>query len=179
MTEHHFSLVPFPDLVLPVINISGRIAREQGKLAIHFSLTGNREEIIFPPAASGPGRRDELWMGTCFELFLALQGQPQYWEFNLSPSGHWNAYRMDAYRRIGFREESLIEHLQVDFLEDADCLATAAYVDLSPIIPPGEIVQAAVTSVIQTRSGHETYWALSHPAPQPDFHLREGFLLHL
>lgn len=179
MTEHHFSLVPFPDPVLPRIQISGRVARERNLLSIQYSLAGSTGDILFPKPATQPGRRDELWMETCFEFFLALPGQPQYWEFNLSPAGHWNTYRMDAYRRIGFREEPLIEQLQVECRKEVDCLSAAVCVDLSSIIPSGEVIQVGITSVLQTRSGSETYWALSHPAPQADFHSRESFLLQL
>lgn len=179
MSEHRFLLVPFPDPDLPGIQIAGMITRERGKLAVHFSITGSRAGIVFPPAASQPGRRGQLWTATCLEFFLAIRDQPQYWEFNLAPSGDWNVYRMDAYRRVGFREEPLVEKLQVEFREEADCLVADAYVDLSSIIPPQEIIQVGVASIIQTRSGHETYWALWHPGPQADFHLREGFLLQL
>ena len=179
MIEHHFSLVPFPDLALPEINISGRIAREQGKLAIHYSLTGSSEEILFPTEASRPGRMDELWKATCFEFFLALQGQPQYWEFNLSPSGHWNVYRMDAYRRAGFRQEKLIDDVSFEIRRLEGCCAITASVDLSPIIKSDDPVQAGIASIIQTRDGHESYWALAHPNPHADFHSRESFILRL
>ena len=179
MTEHHYSLVPFPDPAPPGIIISGRIEREHEKLAVYYSLTGNREEILIPVSASRPGRRDQLWTETCFEFFLAIRDQPQYWEFNLSPSGNWNAYRMDAYRRVGFREEMSIEQLQVEVLKNGDCISAAVSVELSQIIPAGEIIQVGVASVIQTRSGQETYWALAHPAPYPDFHLKNSFLLQL
>jgi hypothetical protein len=33
--------------------------------------------------------------------------------------------------------------------------------------------------VIQTQDRHETYWALVHPQPQADFHLRDSFILEL
>lgn len=179
MTEYHFSLVPFPDPAPPGIVISGRISREREKLAVYFSLTGNREEILLPASASQPGRRDQLWTETCFEFFLAIRDQPQYWEFNLSPSGNWNAYRMDAYRRVGFRTEMSIEQLQVEILKNENCISASASVELGRVIPAVETIQVGVASVIQTRAGHETYWALAHPAPHPDFHLREGFLLQL
>jgi hypothetical protein len=179
MTVHSFSLMPFPDPALPGIEISGRIERDYDKLSIRFFLTGDIKEIQIPPAASRPCRADELWRATCFEFFLAIDRQPQYWEFNLSPSGNWNVYRMDAYRRVGFREEPLVEQLQLKPRRNVDCISLAADVDLSTIIPHGQIMQAGVTSIIQTRFGHETYWALSHPAPRPDFHLRKSFLLQL
>lgn len=179
MTEHSFSLAPFSDPDLPEIKIAGRISREQNLLTVQYCLTGNTEDILFPEAAPQPGRKDNLWTATCFELFLAIQDLPHYWEFNLSPSGDWNVFRMDAYRRIGFRQEVLIQRMQFEVRRDADCLSITGAVDLSPIIGSGMHIQAGVTSVIQTRDGHETYWALVHPDRQPDFHLRESFILAL
>ena len=54
--------------------------------------------------ADMPARRDRLWEETCFEFFLAVKNSPRYWEFNLSPAGHWNVYRFADYRQ-GMQEE--------------------------------------------------------------------------
>lgn len=179
MTEHSFSLAPFSDPDLPEIKIAGRISREQNLLTVQYCLTGNTEDILFPEAAPQPGRKDNLWTATCFELFLAIQDLPHYWEFNLSPSGDWNAYRMDAYRRVGFREETRIRQLQLDAMRNSDSLSLAGRVDLSPIVESGMPLQAGVTGVVQARDGYLTYWALVHPGSQADFHAKESFTLLL
>jgi hypothetical protein len=80
-------------------------------LALQYSLAGKSADIFLPSPSAHPGRKDELWQTTCFEFFLAAKDQPGYWEFNLAPSGNWNVYRMDAYRGIGFREETSIQRL--------------------------------------------------------------------
>lgn len=36
---------------------------------------------------------------TCFEFFLAAEGQAPYWEVNLAPNGAWNLYRLAACRQ--------------------------------------------------------------------------------
>ncbi len=179
MTQHSFALIPFQDDHIPKILITGGIAREQNLLSIQYVLTGALDEINFPEPVGHPGRNGELWLATCFEFFLAINDQPQYWEFNLSPSGEWNVFRMDAYRRIGFREEKLIQDLQMEFRRDPDRARLDASMDLSPIIDPEMDLQAGITSVIQTRDGHETFWALAHPNLQADFHVRESFNLVL
>ena len=179
MTEHHFSLVPFHDMALPEINIAGGILREQDFLTVHYSLSGKTEDILLPPATSHPGRRDELWLSTCFEFFLALQGQPQYWEFNISTSGHWNVYSIDAYRRIGFRVEMRIKDVALVIRKLEDGWAVTASVDLSPIIGSHIPIVAGIASVIQTSAGYKSYWALAHPGPQADFHSRESFILRI
>jgi hypothetical protein len=179
MTQHPFALIPFPDGAIPKIMITGGITREQNLLSIQYVLTGEMDKILFPAQAPHPGRRDELWLATCFEFFLAITDQPQYWEFNLSPSGEWNAFRMDAYRRIGFREEDLIQDLKIELRRDTDRLRLDASVDLSPIVDLEMDLQAGITSVIQTRDEHETFWALAHPNLEADFHVRESFTLVL
>ena len=104
MTQATFSLIPFPDSKVPEIQITGEISRRRNVIEIRYNVTGDVANIRFPQAQYGHGRKDDLWKATCFEFFIALPNQPQYWEYNLSPSGDWNVYRMDAYRRIGFHE---------------------------------------------------------------------------
>lgn len=124
-------------------------------------------------------RKDGLWVTTCFEFFLALPDDPRYWEFNLSPSGDWNVYHMDAYRRVGFREETSIQRLQIEVRNEAGCISLNADVDLSPLIPEGQPIQLGFASIIQTIDKHETYWALAHPDSKADFHIRDCFLIRL
>ncbi|HSL43915.1 MAG TPA: DOMON-like domain-containing protein [Anaerolineales bacterium] len=184
MTERSFSLIPFSSLDIPAISITGSISLQHDLLKIHYALIGEIQEIVLPSRSVHPGRRDELWMGTCFECFLAVMEQPGYWELNLAPSGDWNAYRMDAYRRIGFREEASIEQVQIEAWRErgpnaADAFYLNASVDLSRLFQRDILLQAGITAVIQMKNGNETYWALSHPAPQADFHVRESFILRL
>jgi hypothetical protein len=40
-------------------------------------------------------------------------------------------------------------------------------------------LEIGITAIIQTTDSYETYWALTHPAPFADFHLRESFILAL
>ncbi|HJS19718.1 MAG TPA: DOMON-like domain-containing protein [Anaerolineales bacterium] len=148
-------------------------------MTVRYSLSGKIEDILFPEVSSQPGRRDELWLATCFEFFLAIPDQPQYWEFNLSPSGDWNIFRMDSYRRVGFREEKSIDELKFEVRRDADCFSINGSVDIHPIIHSEVQIQAGITTVIQIGDGRESYWALTHPRPQADFHLRKSFILAL
>jgi hypothetical protein len=179
MTELPFSLIPFLDANIPDITIKGKILRQSNLLTIHYALTGKIEDIFLPSLSVNPTRKDNLWKSTCLEFFLAVKELPQYWEFNLSPSGDWNVYYMDSYRRIGFREEMSIKRLQFETQKAANSFLLTASVDLEPIIRLGQILEVGVTAVIQTKEGSETYWALMHPAPEADFHLRESFVLAL
>ena len=179
MIKQSFSLIPFSAPNIPNISITGEISLQKNIVNLHYSLTGNVEDIFLPTTSMNPSRRDELWKRTCFEFFLAIKDQPQYWEFNMSPSGDWNVYHMDAYRRVGFREETSIQRLPFEVRSEAGEFHLDALVDLHPILPPGQLLELGITTIIQTTDSNETYWALRHPAPFADFHLRESFILAL
>lgn len=179
MTQRSFSLIPFPNSNIPEINISGTIARENNFLQIHYSLSGKTETILFPERSRYPSRKDELWKATCFEFFVALPDKPQYWEFNMSSSGDWNVYHMDSYRRVGFREETTIQQLIFSVKRKAECIFVETSSELSLLIPVEQPIQVGITCIVQTKDGHETYWALIHPNPPADFHLRESFIIPL
>ena len=55
----------------------------------------------------------------------------------------------------------------------------AVQVDLLPLLPASQNWQIGANAVLEHPHQHFTYWALSHPGPQPDFHLREGFIITL
>lgn len=175
--EHSFELIPFPDPGIPKIKFTGSVVREGSVLTIRYAVSGAIEEVLFPHLNPQPGRRNDLWRNTCFEFFLAFPDQPQYWEFNLSPSGDWNAYRMDAYRQISLQEEELILGLRLDIRRNLECYHLECVADISPILIAEKPLQMGISSVIQTQDGHETYWALHHPSSQADFHQRESFIL--
>jgi hypothetical protein len=170
-----FRLIPFPADTLPKIEITGHIERIENRLSIRYQVHGDAENILFPEA-SNPARKDNLWQATCFEFFLAMPGLPEYWEFNMSPSGEWNVYHMDAYRGVGFREEPSFSHLPFEFHKEDACLLDIS-IDLTSIIRLEQTLQIGISAVIRTKNGSETYWALRHPGEHADFHLRDGFLI--
>jgi hypothetical protein len=179
MSTQSFALIPFPAASIPVITLTGEISLQEYELRLDYVLAGNVNDIYFPPITVNPGRKDELWKTTCFEFFLALKDQARYWEFNLSPSGDWNVYAMDAYRRSGFRQDQSISRLPFDVRFDDRHYFLSVCINLLPIIPSAEPLQAGITAIIQTKDGRETYWSLHHPAAQADFHLRDGFVCSL
>ena len=179
MMEHSFELTPFPDPGIPKIKITGSVVRQGNVLTIQYALSGRIEEVLLPHLNPQPGRKNGLWQTTCFEFFLAFPDQPQYWEFNLSPSGDWNVYRMDAYRQISFQEEELIRGLRFDIRRNVGCYHLGTVVDIGPILIAEKQLLMGISSVIQALDGHETYWSLIHPSSQPDFHQRESFILAL
>jgi hypothetical protein len=179
MTKKSFSLIPFHAPEIPNISITGDISLQNHIVTLDYTLSGKTEDVFLPSPSTNPSRKDELWKTTCFEFFQAVKDQPQYWEFNMSPSGDWNVYHMDAYRRIGFREETSIQRLPFEVWNESSAFHLKVLVDLHPILRPNQSLEFGITAVIQTTDRNKTYWALSHPAPAADFHLRESFILEL
>jgi hypothetical protein len=177
MTHQLFSLQPFAKSS-PDLQLTGNITRQENCLQIQYQLRGDRAAIAFAPAAETPTRQHELWEATCFEFFLGIQNSPPYWEFNLSPAGHWNVYRFSNYRQ-GMQEEMAIASLPFLVQSSSEVFSLDLELDLDKIVPANQPLQVGITTVIKTKQGEVSYWALSHPAPQPDFHQRASFLIEL
>ena len=174
-----FKLIPFPAPKIPTIEITGEMARQGNLLSIRYSVTGDIETILLPEPSRPPARKHELWKATCFEFFIAEIAKPAYWEFNLSPSGDWNVYAMDAYRQVNMREEAAFQRLPFEFTQADRELSLAISVDLNPILQTKQALPVGIATIIETQDGTETYWALAHPDPQADFHMRESFTANL
>ena len=171
-----FSLIPIWVQDLPDITIQGKVSREKNIFSVHYNVAGNIGKIFIPSPIASSARKDDLWQTTCFEFFIGIKESPGYWEFNLSPSGEWNVYTMDAYRQVNMREETRIQRLHFKVQKDTEYFSLETELDLSPIIPKDLPIEAGITCVIQANSGRNSYWALIHPHPEADFHLRESFV---
>ena len=169
-----FSLQPFPGEDASGLRIEGTIGRRGNTLSIGCAILGNLSKIAIPSPAELPGRRDRLWEETCLELFLGEKGLERYWEFHLSPAGHWNVYRFASYRK-GMREEPAFASLPFLVRREPEALRFSLDLELGKILPAGTAIESAVCAVIRTLSGKTTHWALAHPGPRPDFHRRDGF----
>lgn len=147
-----------------------------GALAFTYILDAELARLRIPPPRP-PRRMDGLWRHTCFEAFVALDGEVAYREFNFAPSGEWAAYAFGNYRdgaplardidpRIAVRRGE--DRLELDAVMDADFL---------PPTKPGVQFRLALSAVIEEQSGALSYWALKHPPGRPDFHHPEAFAL--
>lgn len=178
METIHFTLHPFlGDGPAADLTITGWVGRGHDMLVFDYRLHGPLNRLRIAPRAQIPLRRHDLWKETCFECFLKTASEA-YWEVNLSPAGHWNVYRFDAYRQ-GMREEPAFATLPVEVSTTKDAFGLTAAVDLGAIEPAHGPLKIALSAVIQTIDNQKTYWALTHPGPKPDFHHPEGFLLVL
>lgn len=169
-----FTLQPFAP-PHPAVEITGSLEREGNQIAIAFTLAGNLNEVIIPPTTP-PARKYDLWEATCFEFFLGQPTLAPYWEFNLSPSGDWNVFHLEAYRQ-GLQEEAAIQKLPFQVQQDATSLTLSLTLDLDGIMGGIPAFDIGICAVIQSHTFPLSYWALAHKGPQADFHRRDSFIL--
>jgi hypothetical protein len=179
MNSLTFSLTPFPcDGLVPPMRIACTIARQRDELSITYALLGPVAEIAIPVAAQDPERRNALWKETCFELFLAPEESDHYWEFNLSPAGHWNVYRFSSYRE-GMQEEPAFASLPFAVQTSRNALNLSIVIGLKRIIDAGQPLMIGIAAAVKAAGGRTSYWALIHRGPDPDFHRRDSFIVEI
>ncbi len=147
-----------------------------GNLHLHYCLRGPIADLLIPPNAPAAAR-DGLWQHTCCEAFVAAAGSADYHEFNLAPSTCWAAYRFTAYRErdLAWQPEAAPV---IACQHNAQEMQLTARIPAA-LLPPAGSWQISLTTVIETRTGEKSYWALHHASPQPDFHQRDSFVLEL
>lgn len=148
------------------------IAESEVRLAFYVSPAGSLKLPVPVPSR----RADELWRNTCFEMFLKVEGEEGYCEFNLSPSSEWAAYSFTGYR-VGMHDLTLTVDPHIECERRGDAFVLEADVDLSAI--PDSRLLTGLSAVIEETDGTKSYWALAHPPGKPDFHHEACFVAEL
>lgn len=160
------------------LTASARVAGA-GKLAVRFVLEADMSQVVLPRTRT-PGRADELWRHTCFEVFVGLPENEAYCELNFSPSGEWAIYGFVGYRRgMAPIEVRRPPRIAMRPTPRGMVLEAVTYLEELPSPKPGSPLRAGVAAVIEEKDERLTYWALTHPAALPDFHHRLGFVLQV
>ena len=175
--KYGFSLTPFSIKNAPKIEITGAIARQNNRLKITYSLVGT-SRVIIPAATTPPIRQHDLWEHTCCEFFLRLKNSTKYWEFNLSPAGHWNVFCFSNYRQ-DMTEEIAFTSLPFQVLRQANLLQLDLEVNLYKIMLPEQQLEVGITTVVENCDRQLSYWALTHCGTEADFHHQDSFILDL
>jgi len=178
MSRSNFSLIPFNRKTSPEIEIKGFIAHQGDRLTIQYQLIGDLYQILIPSPQQLPTRQYDLWEHTCCELFLRLKNTTKYWEFNLSPALHWNVFKFTDYRH-NIAEETAIKSLPFDIFQTSELLEIDLDLDLSPIINQEQDLDVAITAVVENQERELSYWALTHPTIEADFHHQASFTVNL
>ena len=172
MKTHRLTFHPafVPGKVAAVTVRWGRVAG--GRVMLRFRIDGCQQVRVPVPVA--PGRADELWKTTCFELFLAGE-DGRYREFNFSPSGQWAAYRFAGYRN-GAGNFDPVSPPEIALDSGASVLTFTVFLDEREL---EGATHASLTAVIEEAGGRMSYWADRHPGLKPDFHNPACFVLPL
>lgn len=154
-------------------------ADPDGGITLHYCLEGALEGLRVP-APQTPSAADGLWMHTCFEAFIAVQGEPAYREFNFSPSGQWAIYAFNGYRDRDSNWRTPLTPTQ-ELACDEFRLSLRVRLPLAALPPHTrkERLEIGLSTVMEECDGSLSYWALRHPAARPDFHHRDGYALRL
>lgn len=147
---------------------------DPGRLALTYEVQGAISELLLPPPAKRE-RTDELWRHTCLEAFVGQAGDPGYYEFNLSPSTQWAAYRFSGYREGMAPAKVAAPATGFQAAEGACVLTATLALDQLAGLTPDADWRLALTAVIEQRDGAKSYWALAHPPGRADFHHDAGF----
>lgn len=170
-------LVPFIESdYVKQFNLEANIEREDSQLVGSFRLNGPLDHIIVPTKVADAARKDGLWKNTCFEFFMRPTQTSAYLEVNLSPSGEWNVYEFDDYRK-GMRESKIVKSVKVDTNFHDGCLnvSWSLKFDKDVLNKKERGYLVGITAVLEHRSGEKSYWALKHCDENPDFHNAESF----
>ena len=155
------------------------VARATSTLSLMYIVYGDVAAVALPKQATSV-RTDGLWQHTCFEAFVRNVQSAAYWEFNVSPSLQWAAYRFNAYRE-GMAAEPAIADPHIAAKLEGSELRLWATIDLSSIAALSACSDwhLGLSAVIEDRCGGKSYWALAHQPGKPDFHHADSFALHL
>lgn len=171
-----FRLMPHPTTAEPLVRgIGGEVSRAGDDLRVSYHLDGDTKRLRLPPPRP-PRFADGLWRHTCFELFIGYRGQPQYHEFNFSPSGEWAVYAFTNYRQ-GLPLEPATVAPRISVCRSGGVWSLEARIALPHPAAAGIVL--GLSAVVESLEDRLSYWALGHPCSQPDFHHADTFLLEL
>ena len=177
--EHWINLTRHPSTRAETVRAIQVLVRRSSsaELRMTFRLDGDIPQIRIPsPGVTRLGT--ELWRHTCFEAFIALEGQPSYHEFNFAPSGEWCVYALSSYRNGSpVADEAMRPHIAMHSTDSRLELDAIVRLDSLSAIHPRAVLLIGLSAVIEASDGALSYWALCHPADKPDFHDADGFAL--
>ena len=141
-----------------------------GTLNIWFGIDAPASRFLLPDIADDR-RTDELWKATCFEAFLKIDDELSYREWNFAPSGQWAAYDFTDTRE-GMANADVGAPPYIRMEDNLTWWTLGATIS----VEAGRAWNLGLSAVIEEKDGTKSYWALSHPSENPDFHHPDCFI---
>ena len=165
--------------------VTAEIEREDWVIRVHYRVRGAALELLIPERNNSPVYQDGLYQHTCVEFFVMGKSK-SYLEWNFSPSYDWALFAFDDYRKKSgqsldlqrpahFIEYALLSKDSLDILLSVDLTKFQRFLGLGK----QSSLRIGVSSVLESREGQLSYWALWHPEERADFHREENFSLVL
>ncbi len=152
-----------------------------GIFQLKYILSGAVERVAVPAISAAPSKKEGLWNNTCFEIFISREGSPKYIEWNFSPTHDWCLLFYEDYRKAPSKDVPKVSALpkiisrrgKKEFSLDArfdlnEC--TNIWAESTPY-------EIGLASVLEHSKGDRSFWAITHVATHPDFHLRRSFVM--
>ena len=151
---------------------------DAGDLQLNYCLEGDLQGLLIPKIMPSE-QADNLWEHTCFEAFIALEGERSYYEYNFSPSHQWAVYAFSDYRKPISLDIQYAPRLQRQQQDQRLSMKVSLAKAILPYNPKNKPLQIGLSTVIETKQGDLSYWALKHAADTLDFHHRQSFIHQL
>jgi glutaredoxin-related protein len=170
-----FSLIPFDPQSAPKIYIESELNKTNESIFISYKLQGDLSSIELGDGNPKHAREIKLWEKTCFELFIK-DNNNSYIEFNFSPDFEWNCFYFEK-KGNALEEYKKMELVKFDILFSNEVVHVI--VELHNNMFPDHFfdgsLSAGISSVIKSKNGILSYWALSHEDQRPNFHHFDSF----
>ncbi len=152
--------------------VSTELQKDGPRFRLTYRVSGNLDDVLFPPFSEA-ARGNNLWRETCFEFFIAEEESLEYFEFNFSPSGKWNAYSFISHRE-GMKEEK-VNNIRIKSARKKNNIVLEA----SFTLPYGKNFsrpEIQLAAILKTEKNVRHFFAIENSDLKPDFHDRQYFL---
>ncbi len=160
------------------VSLTGTVVRKDEKtLLLTYDVINPRGALIHGPErevvyeSHALVRAHELWKDTCFELFWSEPGMDSYFECNVNVEGKWNIYTFDSYRNPKPPVEATQYRITKVTVGEGMIEAEIVCEETLPLT-----LECGLTAIVNTTEG-EFFYATAHKGKEPDFHVRESFVV--
>lgn len=146
------------------------------EIFVSFKISGPIENLVIPHIETKKIRANELWKQSCLEFFIAEKGASEYWEFNVSPSGLWNFYHLEDYRK-NLKEDFRVQLTRFEREDDKKSIRISCILNCEGL-PTINQPEVGISVVLSHLNQNNSFWAIKHTDQSPNFHRRESFILN-
>lgn len=155
------------------LQLFSELHHEGDKVTINYTIQGAIQSLVWPKKKDSPQRSDNLWKGTCFELFLAHKKSKSYLEFNFCPSGDWACYLFEDYRKAP--KSPITASPKIHQRSCREVNVSLEWPSIVRLIGHLDLLEGSITACLK-HDHHQSLWAIQHPPKQADFHNRRTFM---